>query len=69
VLPQRTVGRHLRYPALMTCLTHTLTLALLGLTLTGCGTPAKTTTLSAACAAHEASYECQVERYHNISVP
>ncbi|HEY8356648.1 MAG TPA: hypothetical protein VIL30_04220 [Ramlibacter sp.] len=40
------------------------------LTLAGCaGTPRSVAATDGPCATHEASYACQVERYHHISVP
>jgi hypothetical protein len=39
------------------------------LALGGCAAPPGAQYSAAPCAVHEASYECQVERYHNISVP
>ena len=37
--------------------------------LTGCATLPPAQVSQSPCAIHEASYECQVERYHNVNVP
>ena len=43
--------------------------ALLVFTLSACATPPpRQLAAPSACAINEASYECQVERYHNVNV-
>lgn len=37
--------------------------------LAGCATLPPPQVSQSPCAIHEASYECQVERYHNVNVP
>ena len=37
--------------------------------LTGCVTLPPAQVSQSPCAIHESSYECQVERYHNVNVP
>ena len=45
-----------------------LSIALL-LTVAGCAAPPPTQQAGSPCAVYEYSYECQVERYHNVNVP